>query len=138
MQKNSSHFIFLAFLVSLIATLGSLFFSEIMNFVPCSLCWYQRICIYPLVIILGLSFCVDDSKVKLYSYPFAFLGLFLALYHNLLQWKIIPETIAPCKQGVPCSLTYINWFGFITIPFLALVAFLLILLFLKLYKAKED
>lgn len=119
--------IFVAFLVSLIATLGSLFFSEIMNFVPCSLCWYQRIFMYPLVFIFLTNLLYPDKSVFKYSFPLVFIGLIISIYHNLLILKIIPEKLSPCVNGVPCSIDYLNWFGFITIPLMSFTAFLLFL-----------
>ncbi|WP_228286321.1 disulfide oxidoreductase [Arcobacter vandammei] len=126
--------IFFAFLLSLVATLGSLFFSEIMNFVPCSLCWYQRIFMYPLVFIFLLNLLYPDKNVFKYSFPLACVGLLISIYHNLLILKIIPETLSPCVNGVPCSVDYLNYFGFITIPLMSFVAFLSIFIALIIYK----
>lgn len=128
MNKN----IFFAWLVSLIATLGSLFFSEVMSFIPCTLCWYQRICMYPLALILLIALLQKDLHVKMYAMPFALLGLVFALYHNLIHYEIIPESASPCVMGIPCSTKYIEWFGFVTIPFLSLIGFIFISLFLIL------
>ncbi|MDX4063687.1 disulfide oxidoreductase [Aliarcobacter skirrowii] len=130
------NYIFIAFLTSLIATLGSLFFSEVMNFVPCSLCWYQRIFMYPLVFIFLANLLYPDKSVLKYSLPLVIVGLGISIYHNLLILKIIPETLSPCVQGVPCSVDYLNWFGFITIPFLSFIAFLTILIALIAYKKR--
>ncbi len=129
--------IFVAFLVSLIATLGSLFFSEIMNFVPCSLCWYQRIFMYPLVFIFLTNLLYPDKSVFKYSFPLVFIGLIISIYHNLLILKIIPEKLSPCVNGVPCSIDYLNWFGFITIPLMSFTAFFIIFIVLFLYKKKN-
>jgi len=134
MCVNQTKSILLAWIISLIATLGSLFFSEIMNFIPCSLCWYQRIFIYPLVFIFLVNLLYPDDKIYKYSFPLVSIGLIISIYHNLLMFKIIPETLSPCVQGVPCSVAYINWFGFITIPMLSFVAYLLILIILILGK----
>lgn len=123
--------ILLAFIISLFATLGSLFFSEVMELPPCSLCWYQRICMYPLVFIFLIGFVDQDKKVSRYAWPLCLLGIFIALYHNLLIWEIIPESAAPCREGVSCSTQYFDWFGFISIPFLSLMSFLSISLCLK-------
>ena len=127
--------LFLTWLVSLIATLGSLFFSEIMHFPPCSLCWYQRICMYPLVIILLTGLITNDFNSKSlpvfrYSFPIALLGWLISIYHNLVSFGIIPESASPCSQGVSCATKYIQWFGFLTIPLLSFTAFTLILIFL--------
>ena len=128
--------IFFSFLISLIATLGSLFFSEIMNFVPCSLCWYQRIFMYPLVFIFLINLLYPDDKVFKYSFHLVIIGLFISIYHNLLILKIIPETLSPCISGVPCSVDYLNYFGFITIPLLSFIAFLTIFILLIAYKRR--
>jgi disulfide bond formation protein DsbB len=129
--------IFFSFLISLIATLGSLFFSEIMNFVPCSLCWYQRIFMYSLVFIFLINLLYPDRSVFKYSFPLVIIGLIISIYHNLLILKIIPENLSPCVSGVPCSVDYLNYFGFITIPLLSFMAFLIIFILLTLYKKQN-
>jgi disulfide bond formation protein DsbB len=129
-NSKSLTFIFFAFLISLVATFGSLFFSEIMNFIPCSLCWYQRIFMYPLVFLFSINLLLPDDKIFKYTFPLAFIGWLISIYHNLLMFKIIPEKLSPCIQGVPCSVDYINWLGFITIPLLSFFAYTLILILL--------
>ena len=128
--------LFFAWLVAVVSTMGSLFFSEVMMFPPCVMCWYQRIFMYPLVVILLLALFPLDTKITRYALPLALIGLFFAIYHNLLYYKVLPESVQPCSQGVSCTSDYINWFGFITIQFLSLVAFLLITLLLILFKNK--
>ena len=118
--------LYIAWLVALTATLGSLYFSEIREFVPCELCWIQRIFMYPLAIILGIAVFTDDRAVRKYVLPRTIIGGIVSLYHYLVQKVPGFAEIQPCAQGVPCSGQYINWFGFITIPFLALTAFTLI------------
>ncbi|WP_214747782.1 disulfide oxidoreductase [Exiguobacterium sp. s189] len=118
--------LYLAWLVALTATLGSLYFSEIREFVPCELCWIQRIFMYPLTIILGIAVFTDDRAVRKYVLPLTIIGGIVSLYHYLVQKVPGFAEIQPCAQGVPCSGQYINWLGFITIPFLALTAFTLI------------
>ena len=134
LDSSSSTFIFLAFLTSLIATLGSLFFSEIMNFIPCSLCWYQRIFMYPLVFLFAINLLFPDDKIFKYAFPLVLVGWGISIYHNLLMFKIIPEKLSPCVQGVPCSVDYINWLGFITIPLLSFFAYTIILILLIILK----
>lgn len=112
--------------VALVATLGSFFFSEVMKLPPCVLCWYQRICMYPLVGILAIGWILKDRNALLYSMPLSALGLLIAIYHNLLYYHVIPESIAPCTQGVSCTSRQIEWLGFVTIPLLSLIAFTLI------------
>jgi disulfide bond formation protein DsbB len=133
-DSSSLTFIFLAFLVSLVATLGSLFFSQIMNFIPCSLCWYQRIFMYPLVFLFLINLLFPDDKIFKYSFPLVFIGWSISIYHNLLMYKIIPEDLSPCVQGIPCSTVYINWLGFITIPLLSFFAYTIILILLIILK----
>ena len=133
-NSKSLTFVFFAFLVSLIATFGSLFFSEIMNFIPCSLCWYQRIFIYSLVFIFLINLLFPDDKMFKYAFPLVIIGWSISVYHNLLMLKIIPEELSPCVQGVPCSVDYLNWFGFITIPLLSFLAYTIILILLIILK----
>lgn len=133
-NSKSLTLVFSAFLVSLIATFGSLFFSEIMNFIPCSLCWYQRIFIYPLVFIFLINLLFPDDKMFKYAFPLVIIGWSISVYHNLLMLKIIPEELSPCVQGVPCSVDYLNWFGFITIPLLSFLAYTIILILLIILK----
>ena len=122
--------ILVCFLVASVATLGSLFFSEIMEFVPCTMCWYQRILMYPLVLIFLVNLLYPDGKVFKYSMPLVITGILFAFYHNLLMWGIISESAVPCKQGIPCSTEYFEYLGFINIPFLSLSAYSLILILL--------
>ena len=128
--------LFALWLTSMVATLGSLFFSEVMMFPPCVMCWYQRICMYPLTVIFLIGLITHDKKVFVYSMPLVAIGLFFAIYHNLLYYGILPESAAPCKQGVSCTSDYIKWFGFITIQFLSLVAFVINFILLLLFKRK--
>lgn len=115
--------LFMAWLLAAIGTLGSLFFSEVLEFAPCVLCWYQRIFLYPLAITLAIGlFPLDRGAIK-YSLPLALAGWLVALYHNLLYHGVIPEDLQPCQQGVSCTETYIELFGFLTIPMLSLISF---------------
>ncbi len=132
-SSRNWNIIFFAWLVATIATLGSLFFSEVMEFPPCMLCWYQRILMYPLVIILLVGLFPFDKNVFKYSIPFVVLGWLIALYHNLLQYDIISKSMTPCSQGIPCSIKYVNYFGFISIPMLSLISFSIILILLFLF-----
>lgn len=115
--------IFGAWLVAGVSTLGALFFGEVMQLPPCVLCWYQRICMFPLALILPIGLFPFDRKVVRYALPLAVLGWPFAVFHVLLIAGVIPESIKPCTQGVPCSETVIEWFGFVTIPLLSVVAF---------------
>lgn len=119
-----------------VALVGSLFFSLVMGLPPCDLCWYQRIAMYPLVLILGFGILKKDRTALDYAFPLAIIGWLIAAYHNLLYYNIIPEAMAPCKAGISCTTRYIEWFGFVTIPLLALVAFSVILV--CLYFSRKD
>lgn len=126
MNKPQTNILYIALAQAIIATLGSLYFSEVMNLPPCVLCWYQRIAMYPLVVILAVGIIRKNRDIVLYVLPLSLVGLAISIYHNLLYWKIIPESIAPCMAGVSCTTKFFEWFGFITIPFLALTAFVVI------------
>ena len=115
--------LFCAWLVASVSTLGALFFGEVMQLPPCVLCWYQRICMFPLVLILPAGMFPLDRKIVRYALPLAAIGWLIAVFHVLLVAGVIPESIKPCTQGVPCSEKVIEWFGFVTIPLLSVVAF---------------
>jgi len=125
-NKNDTRWalVFGAWLIATLATLGALFMSEIMGFAPCVLCWWQRIFMFPLVLILALGLFPFDAKVVRYALPLALIGLLIAGFHVLLTMGIIPESLAPCRQGIPCKTIQIEWFGFVTIPLLSFLAFL--------------
>lgn len=127
-SKNDSreNLLFFAWVVSVIATLGSLYFSEIKQYAPCDLCWYQRILMYPLALGLGIAAVRKDYHAALYSAVFSGIGIFVSLYHYLIQKVPAFADQMPACGIVPCNGQYINWLGFITIPFLALTAFILI------------
>ena len=129
-RSNSAEFLqqygaMLAFVVALVATLGSLYFSEIAGYVPCTLCWYQRILMYPLTVITLVGFIKQDEYLPNYVLPLAMLGMIISGYHYLVQLGAFGHPAA-CAVGIPCSLRYVNYFGFVTIPLLALTAFTLI------------
>lgn len=129
----------LAFIVSLTATLGSLFFSEVAGFEPCKLCWFQRIFMYPLPIILGVSLFKGRKDVESYVKPLSLIGLLIAVYHYYIQ--INPQPLAPCSTvgfSVSCSARFITHFGYITIPFMSLTAFLIVtlLMVIRIYGKK--
>lgn len=136
--KKQGFLLYFAWVVSIIATFGSLYFSEIKGFIPCELCWYQRILMYPLTLILGIGTFQNDRSVKKFVLPLALIGGSISLMHYLEQKIPGFGGIKPCVSGVPCSSQYINWFGFVTIPFLALVAFVMIALCMFLLKSKKS
>ncbi|BCA79623.1 disulfide bond formation protein B [Desulfuromonas sp. AOP6] len=110
-------------LVSVSATI-SIFFSSVLEYEPCVLCWYQRIFLFPLIFIFatGLFPTFDKSVIK-YALPLTIAGGLIALYHTLLYAGIIPENIQPCSKGVSCTEKYIELFGFVSIPMMSFFAF---------------
>lgn len=136
-SKSQQIYLYFAWVVSLVATLGSLYFSEIRGFIPCDLCWYQRILMYPLVLILGIGTFQNDVSAKKFALPLAVIGWFISTYHYLVQKVPGFAEIKPCVNGVPCNTQYINWLGFITIPFLAWTAFTLIIVSLTILTIKQ-
>jgi disulfide bond formation protein DsbB len=120
-----------AFVVATLATLGSLYFSEIAHFEPCRLCWYQRIAMYPLVLILGIAALRRDPGVRRYAAPIAVIGALIASYHYALEWFPSLDSGA-CSATAPCTIVWFREFGFVSLPYLALSAFLLILALLWL------
>jgi disulfide bond formation protein DsbB len=124
--------LFFALIISIVATAGSLFYSEIAGYEPCKLCWFQRIFMYPQVILLGLALIKKDLKFTFYPSALAGIGAVISLYHNYVYYSGI--SLFPCEPfglGVSCTKVLVMEFGYITIPLMALTAFILILLFLN-------
>jgi disulfide bond formation protein DsbB len=119
--------VFAAWLLAAVSTLGALFFGEVMKVPTCVLCWYQRVFMFPLALILPAALFPFDSRIVRYALLLAVPGWGFALFHVLLVAGYIPQDVQPCTQGVPCSETYFALFGFVTIPLLALVAFSVII-----------
>ncbi len=130
--------LFFCWLLVSISVTGSLFFSYVMEFAPCVLCWYQRIFLFPLVIILAIGLFPFDKNVVRYALPLAIAGWLTALYHNLLYAGIIPESIQPCSKGVSCTEEYIKLFGFISIPLLSLLSFTVVTALLLILKRRTS
>ena len=131
--------LYLAWVVALVATAGSLYFSEVRQFVPCALCWWQRIFMYPLVPLLGIATFRQDVQIWRYALPLATVGLATSTYHYLIQKVPGLAPPASCASGVPCSAAYIDWYGFVTIPLLAGIAFALITaLLIGLARSPDD
>ncbi len=130
--------LFVAWVVVTAATLGSLFFSEVVAVPVCELCWYQRIAMYPLVLILAIGLFPYDSRVLRYAGALAGAGWLIALFHVLVVAGIIPESVQPCVQGIPCSETHIALFGFLNIPVLSFLTFTLIGILLLYAKRMES
>lgn len=128
-----------AFVVAAIATGGSLFFSEIANFVPCELCWFQRICMYPLSIVTLLAALRGDHRVARYLLPLPIVGACISVYHLLVENGVVEQAKA-CLASAPggCATKWINEFGWMTIPTLALTGFVLLIGFLALAASGSD
>ena len=132
------HALALAFIVALTATLGSLFYSEVAGYTPCKLCWFERIFMYSQVVLLGVALWKGDRKVFQYAIPFSIVGGLLAAYQYVEQ--VLQTSITMCAVGpdaVPCTTTYTFHYGYITIPMMALTAFILIILLAHLLKKKR-
>jgi disulfide bond formation protein DsbB len=128
MLQNSTFVLcsYILFAVSLVATLGSLFFSEVMELTPCVLCWYQRIAMYPLVVVFTVGMFLKDPRAMIYALPLVVAGIVVSVYHNLLYYKLIPQNLSPCVKGISCTDRHIEWLGFITIPLMSFLAFSII------------
>ena len=125
-EKFKDNILFLAWAVSVVATFGSLYFSEVRHFEPCTLCWYQRILMYPFTILLSVAIVKKDHRISLYSMILSFIGILTSSYHYAIQKITSFGEVAGACGRIPCTGEYINWGGFITIPFLALMAFIMI------------
>ena len=136
MSNSNWTILFISWIIASISTLGSLFFSEIMELPPCALCWYQRIFMFPLVIIFLIGLFPLDKNIIRYTLPLAIVGWGFAFYHYLLYSGFIPESIQPCSQVVSCSEIYLDLFGFLTIPMLSLFSFSTIIVLLFLLKRR--
>ena len=133
--KTNWTLLFMGWLLVSVSTTISLFFSSVLEYEPCVLCWYQRICLFPMIFILaaGLFPTFDKSVIK-YALPLSIAGGLTAFYHTLLYAGIIPESIQPCSKGVSFTEKYFELFGFVSIPMLSFIAFstlVALLLFLK-------
>lgn len=115
--------LFAAWATAAVSTGGALFLSEVMGVAPCVLCWYQRVFMFPLVLVLACGLFPLDRRVLRYAAPLVALGWLTALFHLLLTQGVIPEALTPCTQGIPCSRVDAQWFGFLTVPMLSLLSF---------------
>lgn len=123
MPRRAWTLLLLAWLASLAGTFGSLFFSEVMLLHPCELCWYQRIAMFPLVLVLGIGLSREDDGSVLYGLGLAAIGWVVAVYHFLLYSGWIPENLQPCSKGLSCADVDLRVAGFLTIPLMSLFAF---------------
>lgn len=131
--------IFAAWLIAAVATLGALFLGEVMKLPICVLCWYQRIFMFPMALILAVGLFPFERNIVRFALPLAIPGACIAIYHQLVISGVIVQSIQPCKQGVPCTETVIQWFGFVTIPLLSVAAFtsIVVLLFIAYFRGSK-
>lgn len=131
---TSKHGMLLAFIVALVSTAASLFYSQYAGFNPCELCWFQRIFMYPLVFLLGLALIKKDSRIVDYALSLAAMGTLIALNHNYLYYGGSGAFCSLSASGVSCVKSYVFEFGYVTIPLMALTGFLLVIACLLFYK----
>ena len=138
-DKTNWTLLFLGWLLVSVSATISIFFSSVLEYEPCVLCWYQRICLFPLILIFaaGLFPAFDKSVIK-YALPLSIAGGLTAFYHTLLYAGIIPENIQPCSKGVSCTEKYIELFGFVSIPMLSFFAFSTIIALLFVLKRRTS
>jgi len=115
--------LFLAWLLALLATAGALFLGEVMGKAPCVLCWYQRIAMFPLVLVLGMGLFYSDARSVRYALPLAGVGWAIAAYHLLVFWGVVSEGLVPCGKGSSCADADVQVAGAVPIPLLSLAAF---------------
>lgn len=116
-----------AWVVAVAATGAALFLGEVMGMTPCLLCWYQRVAMFPLAIVLGVAAWSGDTRGALYGLPLAAIGAGVALFHSLLAEGVVPALWMPCNAGVPCTNQRLDFLGGVQLPWLSLAAFVLIL-----------
>ncbi|MGF9831525.1 disulfide oxidoreductase [Bacillus anthracis] len=136
MSIIQKYHIAIAWTIATSAMLISLIFSEWMKLPPCDLCWYQRMAMYPLVLILGIGMYRKDSNVSIYAFPFACIGLIISVYQITIQAFPTSE-MKICSVSVSCTEDYLNLFGFISIPMLSFVGFLAIIMLLYIKPDRE-
>ena len=127
--QTPSFYLTVAFFIALTSMMGSLYFSEIQKYLPCVLCWYQRICMFPLVVILGVALWRNQKGAEYTALPFSIVGLGIAAYHSYIYWLAnfssqAGSYVSPCSlTGESCTTRYIELFGFVSIPLLSFFAF---------------
>ena len=130
------HALLLAFIMALVATLGSLFFSLGAGFTPCELCWYQRILMYPQAVLLGLALIKKDGKIADYILSLSAIGIVIPAYHNYIYYTAISSNF--CKLGESCTVKFFTELGYITIPMMALTSFAVIITLMLARKLNRD
>ncbi|MEH6446585.1 MAG: disulfide bond formation protein B [Oceanospirillaceae bacterium] len=127
----------LTWFIVLVASLGAIFIGEILGKMPCTLCWYQRISMFPLVIILGIGCYKSDYKAASYALPLALIGMTFALYHSLLYAGVITLKIVPCASDIPCGGSGMTLYDVIALPYLSLFCFTVISITLTIFMRKN-
>ena len=140
MTKKLENSLLFIWVISLIATLGSLYFSEVREYIPCTMCWFQRIFMYPILVMTTVAVIQKNAKIAVMTAVFSIIGGCISVYHYGIQKIDFLANTAPTCGQVSCTGQYINWLGFITIPFLALTAFILIAItsFYMIRQLKEE
>ena len=134
-NKIAENALYIAWVIAVVATTGSTYVSDIRKYAPCILCWYQRIFMFPLVIILPIAIAKKDRFISSYVNPLVIIGGLIAFYHHLLQIGVIPEGLVECTGGVSCKTKYIDFLGgYLTIPLMSFLAFLGIFICMIIYK----
>ena len=137
-MKKDWSLLLLAWLIATTATLGALFIGEVMLMTPCTLCWYQRIFMFPIAIILGIACFTDDRQGAVYALVLALGGLAMAGYHTLLVAGLIPKSWVPCSAGVSCADQKLEILNGVQIPWLSLAAFMALAFLLLAYLRKSS
>lgn len=132
-MTRPSVLLLVAWLVAVVSTGSALFIGEVMGMIPCVLCWYQRIAMFPLALMLGMAFYSEDRRGAVYALPLALVGAAFAGYHSLLVAGLIPKTWIPCGAGASCADQKLNFLYGIELPWLSLAAFVAIAISLSLY-----
>lgn len=133
LKIKSDYFLYSAWVISILATLGSLYYSEVLKLAPCVLCWYQRIVMYPLVILFLVGNIRKDRNIYFYVAPLAFIGMTISLFQLLLSSGVFPEQLNTCLSGVSCTTDFSAYFGIFSIPLQAFLAFMSIFILSKLH-----
>lgn len=130
--------IYAAWVVSTVAMIGSLLFSEYLKYPPCSLCWWQRIFMYPQALIFLMAVLSEEVMIFKYTALLTLFGWLFALYHNLIYFKVIEPTLLPCTSGISCTDNQLNYFGFLTIPLMSFIAFsILFVIHILVFKRRK-
>lgn len=129
--------LWLAWVVAAVVMAGSLYYSKVKGYVPCELCWYQRICLYPMAVILLIAAWRRDVSIRIYAIPVLVISVAISVYHSWIQW--FPQKTSFCTTDAPCSTTYgVNRIGFVNLPFMALSAAVFIIVLLLSAQSSED